>query len=186
MTPPPSTFRFSIRLLLAAVAASAAALATLINATEAVLAAVAGGVFLLFLLAALAAVFRRGASGAFAGGFLLSGLAYLALVFVLPADRQSFLAHLPTSRSIDLLHKTVSKAPASEAEMQRWGLPAEIVGTTAGAWFMMQPFPQEKHFHPLGHLYWSLLFGLLGGVLARRFHDLRTGERNAPPRAESA
>ena len=126
MTPPHSSRpRFSIRMLLAAVAAVAAALATLLYASYDILATVAGGLFLLFLLAALAAVFRRGAGQALAGGFLLAGLAYLAFVFFVLAEQKTLQSRLPTTRSLDLLRRAVkTEVPVEIPPAERRFMPA--------------------------------------------------------------
>lgn len=213
--------KFSLRMLLAATAAVAVGIGTLLNASPLLVGAAATFCFAVYGAAALAAVYRRGSSGAFAGGFFLAGVGYLLLVNWLLDGNDALRTGLLTGRLLDRSYELVVRnipdpayaglAPANTTGMPGMGggamsggaagsgampggmsggaggsMGAAMGGGMRGGGLPTIQTPPLEEFRELGQYYWSLFFGLLGGVLARRFHVLRTGERNAPPRAESA
>jgi hypothetical protein len=175
--------RLRMLMLLAAAAAAAVVIVTLLNASPLLVAAVATFCFAVYGAAALAAVYRRGSGGAFTGGFLIAGVGYLLLVNWLAHKDDYTRTQLLTTDLLDRSHALVART-IPDPYFTGGGIAGGLTGGGGGA---MPPIltPRIAEFRELGEYYWSLLLGLVGGVLARRFHVLRTGERNASPRAES-
>lgn len=165
--------RFSLRTLLAAVAAVAVVVATLLNATPNVRGGAALVVAAVYAGAAIAAVhYRCGAGRAFAGGFTIAGLAYLVLVRYLLNDVEPIRPILPTSRALDAAYGlVVHDVPNPDY--------------VAGLNMAMIAHPEIIAFRSIGHCCWSLLLGLFGGCVARRFAGRQGTECNAQPKADA-
>lgn len=160
-------FRFSLKWLLAAIAFIALGCAALAHASPLWEMVVASLGWCLILTAVLAGIFRRGGSQAFAIGFVVALAGYLLLVarFEHRELGNYGSSRLATTAVLRHLHAAVShRAPYSEAQ------PANmVIGPVMDPLFVC--------FRAIGQWLWSIVFGLLGGLLARHFYTQRERDR---------
>lgn len=135
MSPPSRLPSFSLFALLVAVAAVAVVVGTLRSATPFLVGAAATACFVFFASAAITAAYRRGQGQAFAGGFLIAGVGYLALVNYLLADNETLRGNLLTGRLLVWSHELVVREtpdPAYRAGRMPGGMPGGPGGAGGG------------------------------------------------------
>jgi hypothetical protein len=151
-------FRFSLKWLLAAIAFIALGCAALANASAFWEMVIVSLGWCLILTAVLAGIFRRGSSQAFAIGFVVVLVAYLLIDARFEyRDRGNRIA---TTAVLRHLHSAVIRE-----------VPYEPQPT------IMVIRPQWGYFRPIGQWLWSIVFGFVGGLLARHFHTRRERDR---------
>lgn len=190
-------FRISLRELLVGVACVALAIVTLTYASDAWVAFVAGLAMLAFFTAIVVAAVDRGRRQAFAIGFALVMLVYGLIVLNTPPTNPPFEGpsrtmefdhwegRLPTTRLLRYVHQAVDRSqwinsrtgkeipdfdPANPS-VPIWG-GANSFGAPAVASFVESP--PRHHFMPIGHLWWGLLLGFIGGRFAQLVYARRT------------
>lgn len=193
----PSWFQFSIKALLGLAAFVAAACAALLNASEWWASATCTITLVVLLVAVLRSVFRRGPSRAFWLGFAIFGWAYVLLTFwpqsdpTSPCQRHLLTTKLSKWAYFELL--PLVRTPPSEP------IPLPPVPRTSGggatvefrdqvrdefrlAWDSAVPaapqtyYPDYTPFLSIAEWLWTLLLGMLGGILARYLYATRERE----------
>jgi hypothetical protein len=160
--------RISLRELLLLVTLVALAIASLKYASELWLAIVAGLAMIAFFVTGIVAVVDRGPRQAFAIGFALTMIAY-GLMLTSGQNTQGprgnvsskniefhpWKGRLPTTRLLRYAHMVVN-----EPQQETWGGGGFPMRTT------MVEHPRREVFMPVGHCWWALLLGYLGGRFA--------------------
>jgi hypothetical protein len=167
-------FQFSLRTLFALVALTAVACVALPHATRVWAASVFSLTVAVLVVAAFLAAFRRGADRAYWAGFAAVGWLYLLLVFG-PALRETVGPALATELLLDELRERVQRRITDSSGMEEDDYSFLVNDVRHYSNFL----PLAPHFNRVGHSIWSLLFALLGGLLARRLYQLEA--RLQPP-----
>jgi len=175
--------RVSLRELMAFVACAAVALVSLKFASDIWLAAVIGVAMALLFAALVLMAVDRGPRQAFAIGFVLVVLGYYAVLFYPPyatstrrATREFALdGLLPTTRVLQYVHTAVVHNRYFDAntgqEVPNYDPSnAAFANMSVGA----NELPPREYFLPIGHAWWALLFGYLGGRFAQFIYARRT------------
>jgi hypothetical protein len=178
--------------MLILVAAIALAIVSLKYASSGWMAVVGLLTMVAALAAVLAAIFDR-AARTFAIGFSVAVLAYAILILTggtveesgISTYREFYMsqARLPTSLLLRYVHK-----PFEHYTYVRWGteevLPDDVATKMLNDWqtnvgaattgigippVVSQQRPLAEYFMPIGHYWWALLLGYLGGCLAQHF-----------------
>ena len=187
-------FRISLRELFAAVALVAFAIVSLKYASEDWVAIVAGVAMACFFAALVTATVGRGSMQASSIGFVLIMATYGLIVFnPIPnisrgAEFDHMQGRLPTTRLLRYIHAAVGQSqwidsstgkeipnfdPANPSIPMSGSGGFQGAGPTAG----YREIPQRELFMPIGHLWWGLLFGYIGGRFARFVYTRRVQER---------
>jgi len=196
-------WRLSLRELLVLVALVALAIVSLKYASESWVAIVAAVTMLAFFVATIVAAVDRGPRQAFAIGFALTMAGYAMIVMnstinmhnggTKKIEFDQWEGRLPTTRLLRYLHMAVednkwidfqtgkeipdydpNNPPASVTATPVKGAGAR--GLMLGARVSFVESPPSEVFMPIGHCWWGLLLGYLGGLLAafvyhRRMRD---------------
>jgi hypothetical protein len=182
-------FRLALQGIFILLALIAMAIGSLKYATDAWLAIVMAVALIAFLVAVVEAAVDRGSRQAFALGFVLCTVIYTYLVAAAPLgfDVQKWQrlspemnlheGRLPTTVVLRQLHARVHQL--------RWIDPMtgqEIVGIDPHRNFaqsgsaVRKDLPRADIFGPIGHCWWALLLGYLGGWVARFVYLRRVAE----------
>lgn len=193
-------FRVSLRELLLLVAAVAVAIVSLKYASETWVAIVAGLAMLAFFVAIIVAAVDRGRRQAFALGFALVVIAYGLIVLNMPVtyrvnnqpagtmELDQWEGRLPTTRLLRYVHVAVDDSEyvddATGKVLSNYDATTDGPLRLGGGGFgtpsvSFRERPPREHFMPIGHLWWAMLFGYVGGRFAR-FLYLRRTKRNGP------
>jgi hypothetical protein len=167
--------RVSIAQLLWVVLFSGVALAALRSASDLWAALLFTLTATSLLVAVLGAVYRPRGRRAFWLGFALFGWAYLLLGLVPEARSQ-----LATTRLLDDVYArvlgrdgltiTLAPRPGGNQVASLDGSTPVMAWEIASNSFVISSGPRAESFRRIGNSLFSLLFALLGGLLARRFH----------------
>jgi predicted PurR-regulated permease PerM len=187
-------FRMSLRGMLLLVALFAMAVVSLVYANDFWVSVITGILMVAFIAALIVAFVDRGFPQAFAIGFvlavfayafaLLSGFSSLSSGNVASNVRNVEFTHegrLPTTRSLRFLHQAVTRHTYTDS----WGKPlpnfdpakaskTAAMGGGGGGFFpglgsnryIIHESPSRETFMPIGHSWWALLIGSLGGAFA--------------------
>ena len=182
-------FRLSLQEMLILLAVVAMAIGSLRYATDAWLAMVMAVALVAFLVAVVEAAVDRGSRQAFALGFVLCMVIYTYLVAAAPLgfDVQKWArlspemnlheGRLPTTFMLRQLYAKVHQ--------DRWIDPTtgqEIVDFDPNSVFaragsaVRKTVPRAEVFGPIGHCWWALVLGYLGGWIARFVYLRRIAE----------
>jgi hypothetical protein len=186
--------RVSLREMLVAVALVALAIVSLTYASLWWRLGVVSLLMVVFTAAAIEAFVDRGARQAFAIGMLVTLIIYAGLIAYGRRDTDqgvegdfSLYGQLPTSRLLRLVHQGIATQryvnartgeelpdfdPQTDRAAQggrRFSAPGRIVATRVDT-----PTPGE--FMKIGHCWWALLFGYIGGRFGRFVDKRRTTE----------
>lgn len=190
-------FRISLRELLVMVALTALAIVSLRSACDAWLTVIMTGSLLAVFIAIIAVAADRGARQAFAVAFALVSVGYFAFVTmwppqtfaiqVGPPEYDLYQGRLPTTQLLRHVFNAISTKrwidsstqqeipnfdPANPSlpigNLQPWQSP--VFPSTAN----LVEFPRRENFIRIGHLWFALLFGYLGGRFARFIYVQRT------------
>jgi hypothetical protein len=190
-------FRVSLRELLIGVAVIALAIGSLTYASDTWVAIVAGLAMLGFFAAIVVAAVDRGPRQAFAIGFALVMLVYGLIVLNTPPTHPPFEGpsrtkefdhwegRLPTTRMLRYVHHAVDRSQwidsstgkaipnfdPADPSIPTWGSVGSF-GAAAVASF--NELPPREQFMPIGHLWWGLLLGNVGGRFAQIVYARRT------------
>lgn len=176
-------FRVSLRELLVLCALSAVAIVSLLYANERWQGAIVMGTVIVTLVAGIVAVVDRGARQAFAIGFAMSVVLYGVVLANTPRandgpslELNPYTGTLPTSRLLLPLFENVA--------VTRWidfRTGQEILDYDPQAAGQSNQFasldqrPEQAVFMRIGHCWWALLLGYLGGWFARFVYLRRLG-----------
>jgi hypothetical protein len=164
--------RISLRQLLILVAAIALAIVSLRYATPWWQAVVGLLLMVLFFAAVIAAIFERGPRQAFAIGFVVVVFGY---AIMLANGRKSFSPNGNTLTYEELhgagyLPTTVVLGELYDVFYREGG--NRYASPKAGS-------PSQSNFARIGHCWWALLLGYLGGSFARRLDERRRSRPKA-------
>jgi hypothetical protein len=196
-------FRISLRELLVVVSLVALSVASLKFANDFWLAVVAGLAMIALFASLIIAAVDRGPRQAFAIGFALTMIAYGIILTTGQRTRGSggsvnseniefdqWAGHLPTTRLLGYFHMAVErnewrdmngKVVPGYAPNQGQGINAGGFGGSFAASVYFQEVPPREIFMPIGHCWWALLLGCVGGYSARFVYKRRIrDEQNRP------
>jgi hypothetical protein len=187
--PPEKLFRLSLQEILILLALLAMAIGSLRYATDAWLAMVMAVALVAFLVAVVEAAVDRGSRQAFAVGFVLCMVIYTYLVAAAPLgfDVQKW-ARLSPEMNLDegrLPTTLVLRQLYARVQQLRWidpmtgqeivGLDPNVMSAQAGP-AVRKNVPRAEVFGPIGHCWWALFLGYLGGWIARFVYLRRIAE----------
>jgi hypothetical protein len=191
-------FRMSLRGMLILVALFAIAITSLVYANDFWVSIVTGIVMLIFTAALIVAFVDRGFRQAFAIGFVLTVCAYAVLVLsginspgvgnsqLRNAELDPWEGRLPTTRVLRVIHGVVERGgyfdPATGMPVPNYKpntTSGGMGGFGGGGMFggpTYREIPPREKFMPIGHCWWTLLLGSIGGLFAmhlyrRRMHN---------------
>jgi hypothetical protein len=179
-------FRISLRELLSLVACCALALVSLKYASETWVAAVAALAMLAFFVAIVTALVDRGPRQAFAIGFAVIVVTYGWIVLHTPLsysgpnapptlEFDQWSGRLPTTRLLRYVHQAVDRSQWIDRNgnvIANYN-PASHDPSAPGAGSIREIPPREQ-FMPIGHMWWGLLFGYIGGRFGQFVYARRT------------
>jgi hypothetical protein len=148
-----SSLIFSLRWMLVAVAAVAICMAGLFNASYGWLTAFITIAFLVFAMLLLVAIYCPGAKRAFAIGFIVWGSMYAGIAGLYLRD-ESYPYHLPTNQLSFFVYQQIERQVGSFPSFGG-GVPSPIYE------------PEQETFMTIGTLQWTLLIGVIGGLMAQ-------------------
>jgi hypothetical protein len=200
-------FRMSLRGMLILVALFAIGIVSLVYANDFWVSVVTGIVIVALIAALIVAFVDRGFSQAFAVGFVLVGFVYALAVLSgysslasgnITSDMRNleftYGGRLPTTYSLRFLHQTVihrtytdlSGNPLPNYDPAKDSKTASVGG--GGGGFSRGGFPARTHesptredFMPIGHCWWALLLGYVGGIFAMYVHRRRMRDEEKLP-----
>lgn len=182
--------RFTIAMMMGMVLACAVIVAALRSASDAWAAVILALTLLALGASALGAIEARGARRSFWRGFAIFGGCYLALMFS-PWSGENLNPKLPTAQLLAYIHDEVQaaqpRATNLNAPISRYEIAYQVqtllgpgatvaddaTAPSALSLALSQLFAgavNEEPFRRIGHCLFTLSIGLLGGVIARRFH----------------
>jgi hypothetical protein len=189
--------RISLRSLLVLVTLVAVAIVSLVYASETWQAFVGAIAMIVFFVAVVMAVVDRGERQAFAIGVALVMSSYGVIVLngpvsMVPNGRSQNLeldpwsGRLPTTMLLRYVHMAVNHSywvDSSGKELPDYD-PSQNKGTGLGGGNrfggpMYREVPPREMFMPIGHMWWAILLGLLGGWFARFVYLRRVRVRDS-------
>ncbi len=174
--------RFSLASLLAVVFFVAVGSAALANATDLWRQITVTLTVVCLLLATLAAVFSRGQTRLFAGGFALTGWLYMTLAFVTAFGlRDDLLTDSVIQWLSEVIHgddAAVSSGQAVADFDNDGDLDLVFVGLGNGTF--AQQTSSLSNLQAIGHALWAIIVGWLGGVVALWLRRKDTCEHQTP------
>jgi hypothetical protein len=192
-------FRISLRQLLILVAAVALAMVSLKYASPAWQVVLGLSVMLVLFAAVIVAIVDRGPRQAFALGMAVIILGYGLLVAngrqqsnqtTTNVELRASSGHLPTTALLRYLFSSISQVEFKDSTGKV--ISENEAQTTVSAWqaamqsgrgapqmppLFSEQHPAEEIFTPIGHFWWALLFGYLGGQFARFTYARRIREQ---------
>jgi hypothetical protein len=168
--------RISLRQLFMFVALVAVAIVSLRYASPLWQGVIGMATMLAFFAAVLAGIFDRGPRQVFA-----IALALVMLAYGLAASQ----GRPPTTLILRALHGAMAEYHGRDAntgqvipdfDLAKWQADLAATGTTS---IVVIPSPPEEEFMPIGHYWFALLFGYVGGKFARFVYLRRAGHSNA-------
>ncbi len=188
--------RLSLRELLVLVAFVALAIVSLKYASDVWLAIVLAVTMLAFFVALIVAAVDRGPRQAFAIGFALTMAGYWLIVMTgtktvanvgsMNIEFDHMQGRLPTTRLLRYMHAAVEHGGyydySTGKEVPNYD-PAERANTGGGfggaTSIGYREVPGREVFMPVGHCWWGLLLGYLGGLFAGFVYRRRMTERKS-------
>lgn len=188
----------SLRELFIIVTCCGMALASLGDASELWLNAVVALVVVAAFAAFIAAAVDRSRRQAFAIGFAIPVIAYYFIIAMAPRATQGdvnrefdlWQGRLPTTRLLRQAHSAFDKSRWIDYQTKqevsidmsrinkvdiRTGL---VAGTPGGGNAVYLEQPPREFFMPIGHCWWAVLLGYVGGRFARFVYVRRTKDEN--------
>jgi len=183
-------FRISLRELFALVAVVALAILSLKYASDAWVAIIAGMAMLALFAAFIVAAVDRGERQAFAIGFALIMVSYGLIVLNMPDphDRNGgtlefdhWSGRLPTTRLLRYVHQAVDRSQWIDTTTGQIIANHDSHGpTTSGqSSVSLNEIPRRDQFMPIGHLWWGILLGYIGGCFAQFVYMRRAQQRES-------
>ncbi len=145
-------YQFSLRTLLLFVTLFAIGCAALVNASSTWLQVVSTATLAILLISTIMAVFDHGQRRVFAGGFVICGIGYLALVHFVIKNENTGMGRIGTTTALSYLHLSISREVPNP--------PSRTMTVAMHHYYFMQ----------IGQQFWALLIGWLGGLLACYVH----------------
>jgi predicted PurR-regulated permease PerM len=174
--------RMSIRQLLLFVAIIAIAIVSLNFANELWMTSIIGATMLVVVGAAIVGVVDRGPRQAYAAGFAITAVLYLLFLGALfGREFEQLYGKLPTTWSLTRLHKAINRNVYFDniGRVIPNYVPADNSAGYGVGGFAIQTreIPQSGHFMPIGHCWWAILLGCIGGLFARFIYARRVREQ---------
>ena len=178
-----SVLRMSLRQLLFLIALVALAIVSLCYASAWWEAVILGIALLIFFANAIVALVDRGPRQAFAIGMVVVMAGYTCVKWVDPGVKFRHLG-LPTNAVLIQLQAAVARIAYFDSQSGRQLVGFVLPGNSGGPppnapAFYQDTLPLLEHILTVGHTWFALLFGFMGGLFAkfvyRRRHALRSG-----------
>lgn len=180
-------FRISLRELFVLVACCALALVSLKYASETWVALVSALAMLAIFIAIVTALVDRGPRQAFAIGFAVIVITYGWTVLNTPLpyfgpnapptlEFDQWSGRLPTTRLLRYVHQAVDRSEWIDINgkvIANYN-PQSPAAVAPGV--SIKEIPPREQFMPIGHMWWALLFGYIGGRFAQFIYRRRTSE----------
>jgi hypothetical protein len=188
-------FQISLRQMFALVALAAVASLSLKLANDLWLTLVMTFAMMAVFAAIVIAAFDRGHRQAFAVAFALIAFGYHYIVITsssatgqIPREYEGVSARLPSSQLLYLVwskfQKTLWFDPMTNESFGSYDPNSPPPANPPGQMSMqLRSFPSEVHYMQIGHLWFALLLGLVGGFIAQVFY-LRGGQRRSGNKSE--
>jgi uncharacterized iron-regulated membrane protein len=164
--------RISLRHLFALVTLAALAVVSLKYASAAWAAILPAAAMIVFVAAVIVAIVGRGPGQAFAIGMVVVTAAYGVLRYLETTPNENRVV-LPTTSALVALQNTSSDVRAVNPRT------GNVLGTPPQPGSFTKRFPELHYFLPIGHAWFALLFGYLGGHFAQFVYSRRAKDRAA-------